>query len=178
MFRVRQTFGLLAALLPVLSTGCLIQPWVADRMEDRYQHDNDQRTPILPPIRSGFPPPRCEDPPSDREILRVFDERRIRGVPYIYEEFQDDITLVKNLVVDKIDPPRFYPLVGMAQLHHCHWECGVYYNDLIQSSWPYPTYVRKPKVEVIMIDKDHLHLYVGENPDQQRDTLIELTKWR
>jgi hypothetical protein len=48
----------------------------------------------------------------------------------------------------------------------------------VQSSWPYPTYIRKPKVEVIYIDKDHLHLYVGENPDQQRDTLIEMTKWR
>lgn len=178
MSRVRTTFGLLAALFAFSSTGCLIQPWVYDRMKDRYQYDNDHKTPILPPIRAGFPPPRCEDPPSDREVLRVFKERHIRGVPYVYEEFVDDITIVKNLIVDKIDPPRFFPLVGMAQLHHCHWECGVYYTDTVQSSWPYPTYIKKPKVEVISIDKDHLHLYVGENPDQQRDTLLELTKWR
>src|SRR5688572_15657612 len=26
-------------------------PWVAERMEEKYQHKNDHRTPILPPIR-------------------------------------------------------------------------------------------------------------------------------
>jgi hypothetical protein len=180
MTRVKTVlWGLIAAIgLPLVSTGCLVQPWVYDRMQDRYQHDKDHKTPILPPIRDGYPLPRCEDEPSDLEVLRVFNERRIRGVPYIYEEFQDDLYITKNLVVDSIDPPRFFPLVGMAQLHHCHWECGIYYNDLIQSSYPYPTYIRKPKMEVVLIDKDHLHLYAGPNPDQQRETLLEMTKWR
>jgi len=181
MTRLKSALMVLAAAvaLPIVSTGCLIQPWAYDRMQNRYLHTNDHKTPILPPLRAGFPVPRCEDPPSDQEVMRVFNERRIRGVPYVYEEFQDDLTIVKNLVVDKIDPPRFFPLVGMAQLHRCHWECAIYYNDLVQSSFPYPAYIgKKRKVEVVLIDKDHLHLYVGENPDQQRDTLIEMTKWR
>jgi hypothetical protein len=178
MFRVRLAALTTAAAALLSGTGCLVQPWVADRMQNAYQHTNDHKTPILPPIRAGFPVPRCEDAPSDAEVMRVFNERQVRGVPYLYEEFQDDLTIVKNLVVDKVDPPRFFPLVGMAQLHHCHWECGVYYNDLKQSSYPYPSYIRKPKVEVIQIDKDHLHLYVGENPDTQRETLLEMTKWR
>ena len=177
MSRVRLAV-LTAAAAALAGTGCVVQPWVADRMNQQYQFDKDFKTPILPPIRAGQPLPRCEDPPTDAEVMRVFNERMVRGVPYFYEEFQDDLTIVKNLVADRIDPPRFFPLVGMAQLHHCKWECGVYFNDLKQSSYPYPTYIRKPKVEVVYIDKDHLHLYVGENPDTQRDVLLEMTKWR
>ena len=153
-----------------------VQPWVADRMAEKYQHENDHRTPILPPIRDGFPAPLCEDPPSDQEVLRAL-PKRVRGIPFVYEEFRDNIVIVKNRVVDKIDPPRFYPLVGMAQLHHCHWECGVYFNETVQSSYPFPTYVQKQRTLVVYIDKDHLHLYVGPNPDMQRETTIEMTKW-
>jgi hypothetical protein len=145
-------------------------------MQERYQFNNDYRTPILPPIRDGYPEPVCEDPPSDREVLRAL-PKQVRGVPYVYEEFRDDITIVKNRIVDKIDPPRFFPLVGFAQLHHCHWECGVYYNELIQSSYPFPTYIKKPRVQVVYIDKDHLHLYVGPNADMQREMLLEMTKY-
>ena len=36
------------------------------------------------------------------------------------------------------------PLVGPAQLHHCHWECVIYYTETIQSDYPFPTYIRKP----------------------------------
>jgi len=164
-----------AALLMTLSAGC-VQPWVATRMEQKYNHKNDFRVPLLPPIRDGFPEPKCEDPPSDREVLRSLPQQ-IRGVPYVYEEFRDDITITKNRLVDKIDPPRFFPLVGMAQLHHCHWECGIYFNETIQSSYPFPTYVKNPKVQVVYIDKEHFHLYVGPNTDTQRDVLLEMTKW-
>ena len=174
---------LAAAAVPAVVAGCGIppvavpvQPWVAERMAEKYQHENDHRTPILPPIRDGYPAPLCEDAPSDREVLRSL-PKGLRGVPYVYEEFRDDIVINKNRIVDKIDPPRFFPLVGMAQVHHCHWECAVYYTETIQSAWPFPTYISKPRVQVVYIDKDHLHLYVGTNPDQQRETLLEMTKY-
>jgi hypothetical protein len=188
MFRIRRHLLLLAvAVLPALSTGCNpltlglltpvpVQPWVAERMDAKYNHKNDGRVPIMPPIRDGFPPPICEDPPSDQEVLRAM-PRVARGVPYIYEEFRDDIVIVKNRLVDKIDPPRFFPLVGPAQLHHCHWECIVYYTETVQSDYPFPTYSRKQRVQVIYIDKDHLHLYVGPNPDAQRQVTQDLTKY-
>ena len=162
-----------AAALPV--TGC-IQPWVPERMEAKYQHKNDYRTPVLPPVRDGAPEPVCEDPPSDREVLRSL-PKRVRGVPYVYEEHWDDVVVSKQRIVDKIDPPRFFPLVGMARLHHCHWECAVYYNETIISAMPFPTYLKKPRIQVVYIDKDHLHLYVGPNQDRQREMLVEMTKY-
>jgi hypothetical protein len=187
MFRIRRLLMLAAALLPSLATGCNpftlgwftpipVQPWVAERMDQKYNHRNDGRVPIMPPIRDGYPPPICEDPPSDQEVLRAM-PRVARGVPYIYEEFRDDIVIVKNRLVDKIDPPRFFPLVGPAQLHHCHWECVIYYTETIQSDYPFPRYTRNNRVQVIYIDKDHLHLYVGPNADMQRQITQEITKY-
>jgi hypothetical protein len=187
MFRIQRLLFIAATVVPVWAVGCHpfsmgpftpvpIQPWVAERMSDKYDHKNDSRAPIMPPIRDGYPPPICEDPPSDQEVLRAL-PRVARGVPYVYEEFRDNIVIVKNRLVDKIDPPRFFPLVGPAQLHHCHWECVAYYTETIQSDYPFPTYTRKQRVQVVYIDKDHLHLYVGPDPNVQRQITQDLTKY-
>ena len=142
-------------------------PWVTERMQEKYCYKNDYRTVIMPPIRDGFPPPLCEDPPDDAMILRTL-EQVTRGVPYIYEEFRDNIEIVTERLVDRIDPPRFFPLIGPAQLHHCHWKCTVYFNETMESGYPFPFQCKKRRVEVVYIDKDHLHLYPGPNPQMQQ----------
>ncbi|MFN4261197.1 MAG: hypothetical protein ACK4RK_18065 [Gemmataceae bacterium] len=162
-----------ALATPLAMTGCVpysmgfftpipVSPWVTERMEDKYCHTNDYRTTIMPPILEGYPPPRCEDPPDEAMILRAI-SRVPRGIPYVYEEFRDDIEIVTELLVDKIDPPRFFPLVGPAQLHHCHWKCTVYYTQTRESGYPFPFRCKKRAVEVVYIDKDHLHLYPGHD---------------
>lgn len=132
-----------------------VQPWVAEWMNERMGPQTDYRTPILPPIPPGYRP-LCEDPPDQATILRAM-PRVARGVPYIYEEFRDDINFSVELVADHIDPPRFFPLVGPAQVHHCHWKCNVYYTETIESSYPFPFRVVKRRLEVVYIDRDHLH---------------------
>ena len=79
-------------------------------------------------------------------------------MPYVYEEFRDDIRSSSRSSSDKIDPPRFFPLVGPAQLHHCHWKCTIFYTETIESGYPFPFRCKRP-VEVVYIDKDHLHLF-------------------
>ena len=183
---IRRKLWLLAvAVLPAYATGCNplsmgfltpvpVPPWVSERMEEKYGHKNDGRAPIMPPVRDGYPPPICEDPPSDGEVLRALG-RVPRGVPFGFETFRDDIVIVKNRLVDKIDPPRFFPLVGPAQLHHCHWKCTIYYTETVESGYPFPFRCKRPRIEVVYIDKDHLHLYVEHNPQaaqsMTRDTL-------
>ncbi len=125
----------------------------------------DHNTMILPPLKKGEKP--VSEAPTDAEVMRVFNERRAKEVGKGFELAQDEIVIVKNNVKDKIGPPRFYPLVGFAQLHEASWECGVYYVDTRGGK-------RKPKVEVISICKDHLHLWIGVNPD----ALSEMTKGR
>jgi hypothetical protein len=150
-----------------------VPPWVTERMEEKYCHKNDYRTTILPPIPDGAPPPICEDPPSIGEVLRAMPHVK-RGFPYVCEEFRDDVRVINERLVDKIDPPRFFPLVGPAQLHHCHWKCTIYYRETVQTSGPWPVKIVKNRVEVVYIDKDHLHLYVGPNPRSQAEVTRDL----
>ena len=105
-------------------------------------------------------------PPSEGEVLRALPQTKPR-VPWVYEEFRDNVQIVTELLVDKIDPPRFFPLVGPAQLHHCHWKCTVYYTETVESGYPFPFRCVKPRVEVVYMDLDHLHLYPCPNPNVQ-----------
>jgi hypothetical protein len=156
-----------------LATPIPVMPWVSTVIEERYQHKNDFRTPILPPIRPGFPEPLCEDPPDDAQVLRALIPV-VRGIPYIYEEFRDNIQVVTERIVDRIDPPRFFPLIGWARLHHCHYKCTVYYTGTYQSDYPFPFKVVKPRVKVVYIDKDHFHLEPGGTPEVQQGITRDL----
>lgn len=164
-------------LAPATISGCFpfslgvgtpipIQPWVADQIEDRLVYGrNDRKAPVLPPIPPGHQA-LCEDPPERAEVLRAM-PRVTRGVPYVYEEFRDDIDITVEKLVDKVDPPRFFPLIGPAQLHHCHWKCTVYFTETVDSMYPFPFRAKRRRAEVIYIDKDHLHLCVT-GPDAQQ----------
>jgi hypothetical protein len=123
-------------------------------------------TSVATQIKQGGPSPLCQDPPRDRRILRAL-SRVKRGVPHIYEESRDGIQIVKELVADQVDPPRFFPLVGPARLHHCRWKCTVYYTQTIKSAYPFPFRSVKPRVEVVYIDLDHLHACA--HPDQKAE---------
>lgn len=161
----RWLFLAVATILPTTASGCLwgmgfntpipIQPWVPDRIEERINNQSDVRTPILPPIPAGHRP-LCEDPPDRAQILRAM-PRVTRGIPYIFEEFRDDIEFTIEKVADHVDPPRFFPLIGPAQLHHCHWKCTVYFTETLESYHPFPFRSKRRRVEVVYIDKDHLH---------------------
>lgn len=151
-----------------------VPPWTTERMEEKYAYAEDFKTVILPPIRDGFPLPACEDPPDLQMVLRAMIHVK-RGVPYFCEEFRDDIELVTELLVDRVDPPRFFPLIGPAQLHHCHWKCIVFYTNTHESGYPFPYKITKRKVEVLYIDKDHLHLVPGPNEAALRSTTRDLS---
>src|SRR5437588_9105167 len=187
MRNLRSWLLLAGALIPSAASGCIhllsmgvatpvpVQPWVAESIQERIMNKNDHRTPILPPIPPGYRP-LCEDPPDRAEILRTM-PRVTRGIPYIFEEFRDDIEFTVEKIVDRIDPPRFFPLIGPAQLHHCHWKCTVYFTETIDSMYPFPFRAKRRRAEVVYIDKDHLHLCVN-GPDAQRVTASELNAVR
>jgi hypothetical protein len=165
--RARFMLLLTGACAMLGSSGCVgtvlppfpVLPWVPDRIEERLLHKNDFRTPVMPPIQPGFTP-KCEDPPDVQAINRAM-PRVARGLPGIYEEFRDDMAFVREPIVDHVDPPRFYPLIGMAQLHHCHWKITIYYTETITVGYPIPFRTVKRRVEVIYMDLDHLHQFVN-----------------
>jgi RNA polymerase sigma factor (sigma-70 family) len=101
-----------------------------------------------------------DDAPSDQEVLRAM-PRVPRDIPYAFETFRDDITIVKTKILDRLDPPRVYPTVGTARLRRQHWECTVYYTETVQGDYPFPVKLKKQRVQVVYIDKDTLVLGNG-----------------
>src|SRR5215471_10467184 len=82
MRKLRRLCLLVALTAPLWQSGCAwysmglatpipVPPWVTERMEEKYCWKNDFRTPILPPIIEGYPPPLCEDPPDESRVLRA-----------------------------------------------------------------------------------------------------------
>jgi hypothetical protein len=189
--RKAQTWALWAAALagPLALSGCFniglypfsmgiatpipVPPWVTERMEEKYCWKNDFRTPILPPIPEGKVP-LCEDAPDDARILRAMPQVK-RGVPYFCEEFRDDISIVKERIKDAIDPVRFMPVVGPVQLHHCHWKCSVFYTETIESGYPFPFRCKRPRVQVVYVDLDHLHMAPCATPETVRTVSRDLS---
>ncbi len=73
-----------------------------------------------------------------------------------------------------IDPPRFFPLVGPAQLHHCHYKVTIYYTETVQSGYPFPFKCVKRRQEVIYMDREHLHAYAC-TPEQMMSFTRDMT---
>jgi len=131
--------------------------------EEQPAKSGDLRTTILPAIKHGEQA-HCEQPPTQQEILSAL-PTLARGVPYVYEQYRDEVEFTVEKLVDRVDAPRWFPLIGPAQLHHCTWKCTVYYTDVIEIANPVPFTTRTKHTEVVFIDRDHLHLY-GEQQNE------------
>jgi hypothetical protein len=105
-------------------------------------------------VRSASDLARLESP-STQEVLRAL-PRGPRDVPMVLTVFRDDLSVVAEQLARQVDPPRFYPLVGVAELHHVHWKCTVYYTETVESCYPFPVRSKRSRVEIVYIDKDYL----------------------
>jgi hypothetical protein len=175
------SFGLLVAVGLGSQSGCFwlaasgpnlgplaipipVTPYMQKMREDKFwNYERYERAPILGPLVPGGP---CEaiDEPSDDEVMRALEKARpVQGNwPFLYEVQRNRVRIVKCKIADYIDPPRHYPLAGPAQLHHAHWKCTVYFQEVTRVGWPVPhTLVDEDCQEVVYIDHDHLHM-VGD----------------
>ncbi len=173
------TFALLAAG-SITSTGCSlvsqgpnlglfgipipVSPYFQHRQEEKFwQHERYDRVPILGPTTAGGPVVAL-DPPTDDEVMHALERARPvqGGVPFLYEKQRSNVRIIKEKIADYIDPPRFYPLIGPAQLHHAHYKCTVYCSERAIVGYPVPhTLEDREVIEVIYIDHNHFHM-VGD----------------
>ena len=93
------------------------------------------------------------DVPTDAEVLRSLPKAPDGAV-------RDDVTIVKNKILDRLDPPRLFPNVGRARLHAKHWECKVHYTETTKT--PEGTPASMKRVYTVYIDKELLILTPGE----------------
>ncbi|MBN1910781.1 MAG: hypothetical protein JW818_13635 [Pirellulales bacterium] len=138
-----------------------VSPYFQSALENKaYEHERYERVPILGPITSGGPPVAL-DPPSDDEIMRALEKAHATegGVPYLYTAQRDNVRIIVEPIADYVDPPRVYPLIGPAQLHHAHYKCIINYSETKHVGWPIPYTVNDEEAqEVIYIDHNHFHM--------------------
>ncbi|NLE38009.1 MAG: hypothetical protein GX621_08295 [Pirellulaceae bacterium] len=138
-----------------------VPAYLQQELEDKaYEHERYERVPIMGPITSGGEA-RALDPPSEDQIMRAVEKvhKTRGGIPFLHTTQRDRVRIVVEPIADYVDPPRVYPLIGPAQLHHCHYKCIVYYTNTTRVGWPIPhTITDEDAQEVIYIDHNHLHM--------------------
>lgn len=127
----------------------------SQRLEEDMEKEETDKVPILDPIPGEFAPPNCLDPPPEDEVFHKVPRWR-DGAPIFYETQRNNVRFLIEKIGDKVDPPRIYPLAGPCQLHHCHYKCTVYFDELYWSDYPIPFSHLDHRVEVVYIDKDYL----------------------
>ena len=179
MAKMRRTYwlGWMVAVAGLTVTGCLnpaagpdlgflavpipVSPYFQDKAEDRaWEHERYKRVPIMGPITAGGPV-KALDPPSDDEVMRALEHARPLegGLPFLYEKQRNNVRIVKEKIADYVDPVRFVPLIGPAQLHHAHYKCTIYFEEVTWVGWPIPHEIRDENAsEVIYIDHNHFHI--------------------
>ncbi|MHB0956189.1 MAG: hypothetical protein ACYC6N_10435 [Pirellulaceae bacterium] len=168
------------ALLAFGSTGCIrptmgpmlpipipVTPYFQDKKEDEaWAHERYERVPILGPITAGGPAVAL-DAPSDDEVMVAFEKARPieGGIPLLHEVQRNNVRICKEKIADYVDPPRFVPMIGPAQLHHAHYKCTIYYDETVWVGWPIPySYRDEDAAEVIYIDHNHFHMVGNVDP--------------
>jgi hypothetical protein len=155
--------GLLGLLAPLFGRPA---PWRVERMEEKYIFKNDSRTPILPPVVEGKRL-TCADRPDRAEVQR-------RGLPALpdtmpfFEVRREILRMESKKVVDRIDAPRFYPLIGPARLHHLRWKCKAQLAVTLHLHWPWEGTCGWRGEQVVLFDADHLHLAPPPDPTAVR----------
>jgi hypothetical protein len=120
------------------------------------------KTAVLPPIVDENH--IALDPPTDDQVIRVLNKARpIDGsVPGLEVTMRNVKGITKDLIADYVDPPRVMPLVGPVQLHHAHYRCTVYFEEITHVGWPLPHMIKTENgKETLYIDRDHLHRVGG-----------------
>ena len=133
-----------------------VSPYYSEQIEDAYiREERYDKVPILDPVEGEHAPLFCQDPPSPDEVMRALPNETSGGWVFLAETARNNVKMVVEPIVDRMDDCRFIPLVGPARLHHCHYKCTVYYNKIIRSDWPVPFRHSDETSQVVYIDHDH-----------------------
>jgi len=155
--------GVSGPTLGIASIPGPVSPYHQQAAEDRaFEKLRYDKVAVLPPITDANH--IALDPPSDDQVIRLLEKERPVGgsVPGLETTWRNYKGITKELVTDYVDPSRFIPMVGGANLHHAHYKCTVYFEETTQVGWPVPHQVKTENgMEVLYIDKDHYHRAAG-----------------
>jgi hypothetical protein len=134
-----------------------VSPYYSELIEDAYlREERYDKVPILDPVEGEHAPIFCQDPPSNDEVMRTMPNETSGGWSFLAETSINKVRIVTEPIVDRMDECRFYPLVGPARLHHCHYKSTIYFDKVKRSDWPVPFKFVDESSQVVYIDHDHL----------------------
>lgn len=134
-----------------------VTPYMSQQIEDTYWNEERYgKVPILDPVEGEHAPIMCLDPPSADEVIRALPDPTKGGIQFFAETKRNNVRMIVENPVDRLDDCRYYPMAGPARMHHCHYKCTVFFEETKQSWWPVPFTFTEQKEEVVYIDHDHL----------------------
>jgi len=143
-----------------------VSPYMSQEIEDTvYEEERYKSVPILDPVEGEHAPLICLDDPTPDEIVRALPDAGTGGIPFIAETARNNMRIIVDLIVDRVDECRFVPLVGPARLHHCHYKCTLFFEETKRSYWPVPFTTSDQRQEVLYIDHDHFIRCAGPAAD-------------
>ena len=81
------------------------------------------------------------------------------GLPLLHEVQRNNVRICKEKIADYVDPPRFVPMIGPAQLHHAHYKCTIRFREVVRIGWPVPhTLPAHELSRVVYVDHNHYHI--------------------
>lgn len=128
------------------------------KVEDAYyEEERYGKLEVLDPVEGDNAPLFCLDPPTPDEVIRAIPNKPDGGFAFLSDTQWNNIRMTVDLIVDKVEDCKFYPLAGPAKLHKCHYKCTVYYEKIERSGYPIPFENKDlDSREVVYIDHDHL----------------------
>jgi hypothetical protein len=134
-----------------------VSPYWSQEIEDTYWYEERYgKVPVLDPIEGENAPLFCMDNPSPDEVMRSLPDDAKGGMPFVAEVARNNVRIVVEPIVDSLGECRFYPMVGPARHHRCHYKCTVYFDKIMRSDWPIPFTHADQVQQVVYIDHDHL----------------------
>ncbi|MFP6767081.1 MAG: hypothetical protein VB859_02850, partial [Planctomycetaceae bacterium] len=92
-----------------------VSPYYSELIESTY-HEEERygKVPVLDPVEGENAPLYCLDPPSEDEVMRSLPDQASGGFAFLAETTRNNIKIVVELIVDRVDESRFFPMVGPA----------------------------------------------------------------
>ncbi len=161
--KVIYEYGLFWETTPLIP----VSAYQSQKIEDAY-HEAERygKVYVLDPVEGEHAPLFCLDPPTPDEVMRALPDNTKGGAAFLWETQRNNVRIVTDLIVDRIDDCRFFPMVGPARQHHCHYKCTVYYDETIRSYWPIPFEHTDKVQEVVYIDHNRLIRCAGPTIQQ------------
>ena len=117
-----------------------------------------------------FPSPAdAAGAPTEAEIRGLLVERlKANKVapPFMETTAIKNLRISIELVADKKEDVKFYPMVGPARLHKRHYKCTAFFDVERQANWPVPFRNIMGGKEVFYIDRDNLVRATGPTGDK------------